>query len=398
MEDLSPEKQEKTPENSSASSPIVEKTDGQPSLDKSKSDRSRSGGKSSKRKRSSKNETIEIPRHEWDEFKKQNDRILKLLNEPTCKSRKLDSDDNEEHYVFSASENSESEDGEILENRDDAVANDLEDEINGLANNDPNNNNRADNGIEEIAQEYNDDEDVGPEIDTQLANLVEKMKNKNMPDDTQKRINDTYKLPQNCNNLCVPKVNEELWSELDKDVKIQDLRLQKIQRHLIKSAAILIKTAQNLIGKAEFRNAMDALAMTLKNMKDISFDRKIVLTNGLHPKFKKLLSPDIPVTKYLFGDDFAGTLKSINVSSKLGKNFSKSTKGKKYFPKNGERPSQGTKNWRASNSQASNQGRYQRRSSFPRSNQSYQSKRPYVPVRGGGRGRTSTVTKAMLKQ
>ena len=80
----------------------------------------------------------------------------------------------------------------------------------------------------------------------------------------------------------------------------------------------------------------DAVSLNLKVVHEISLQRrtKILASPNVNKKYKKL-STDLPVTTLLFGDDLKAVLSSIDSTSKLGNNYTQSSRGKKIPPKTG---------------------------------------------------------------
>ena len=191
-----------------------------------------------------------------------------------------------------------------------------------------------------IAQEYDKEVDVGPKISENLANLVQVMKRGQMSDEKMKEKCSKYKQPENC-KLAVPRVNAEIWDSMEHTAKGRDLKAQSIQKYLLKATCALTSVTdrclanKDLSGKAVCKEIMDAIGLVLKANREISQDRraKIVLAPQMNRQYRKLLSNDIPVTDNLFGDDLRTVCASIESTSKLGKNFTMSSRGRKFMPR-----------------------------------------------------------------
>ena len=65
--------------------------------------------------------------------------------------------------------------------------------------------------LDEIEQEYESDDDVGPNISEKLAHIVTTMKKAKLSDDRFKEKLAKHKRPANC-EISVPKVNPEIWA------------------------------------------------------------------------------------------------------------------------------------------------------------------------------------------
>ena len=81
---------------------------------------------------------------------------------------------------------------------------------------------------------FEETETVGPDDADAIAQRVNDAVTKT-PLDTK------FKELQNCQSLCVPKVNLELWHDLPRSTKTKDLGLKEIQKNLVKSAQQMIQ-------------------------------------------------------------------------------------------------------------------------------------------------------------
>lgn len=195
-----------------------------------------------------------------------------------------------------------------------------------------------------LRKQYKKPEETGPEIDEDLADLFSTMALGEMEDELLETKMQKYKRPRNC-EYHVPKVNGEMWSCLEHNQKSEDIRAQKRQEVIATAVNVIAGLSQNCMTGKNTNNEVllegltDAAGLMLKVMHDIAIDRrrKIVSGNNIDRKYKKLASANIKVTQFLFGDDIKGACAEIDTSSKLGSGFTKSARGRKFFP--------GGKNW-----------------------------------------------------
>ena len=200
--------------------------------------------------------------------------------------------------------------------------------------------------FDNLQREYSlDEDDVSGPVDDNLAQLLDTMSKGNMSEETLTRRFETYKRPRNT-SYNVPRVNIDVWSSMDRTTKTRDLKCQRKQKILLTAINSLVKVAQACVSNVELdrRDTMnrvsDAIGLVFKTSKEISMDRRasIVFADGIDKKYRRLLSSDIPVTSWLFGDDLKGALASIEQSSKMSKAFGKFTKKRfNSFSKNGKR-------------------------------------------------------------
>ena len=122
-------------------------------------------------------------------------------------------------------------------------------------------------------------------------------------DDKLKEKTERLKRPENC-ELVVPKVNPEIWAIMDHKTRSNDLRLQKEQKMLVKSACALTRVADKLVksisaeNKEQLKDILDALSLTLKTSHEISLDRRAKILNApcVNKKYKKLGSSEVAIT------------------------------------------------------------------------------------------------------
>ena len=75
-------------------------------------------------------------------------------------------------------------------------------------------------------------EQFGPEIQVVIAQRIKDTFSKKLMDCKLKDLQEKYKTPSNCQNLCVPKVNSEIWLDLPEDSKNLGLGMQELQKSI----------------------------------------------------------------------------------------------------------------------------------------------------------------------
>ena len=66
-----------------------------------------------------------------------------------------------------------------------------------------------------------------------------------------------YKVPCNCNELFVPKVNSEIWTKLNANSKRSDIRTSVLQETLVKVSSAIIVTVNDLLSHREKKTFPD---------------------------------------------------------------------------------------------------------------------------------------------
>ncbi|CAC5414010.1 unnamed protein product [Mytilus coruscus] len=180
---------------------------------------------------------------------------------------------------------------------------------------------------------------LGPSVQDEIANIVNQGSESTV-DHRSKEVQELlekYVRPENCDYLEGPKVNKVLWTlkETDKRLKDSDHNFQRMQGYLVNRMIPLVllmdKSLKSSSEESEenFELALDSLNMLLYAHRDLSSQRKRLLTPALDKKYSVLSKEGEKISaKYLFGEqeDLEKRMKEIDDSVKLGKKI-RSVKG-----------------------------------------------------------------------
>jgi len=186
--------------------------------------------------------------------------------------------------------------------------------------------------LNDISQQYGEDVDKGPSIDTAIAEIINTFLNRKIPDEKVAKTCQAYAIPRNVSGVAMPKVNPQLWGKLSPTTRSNDLRHQKIQSRLSKGMIPIIQVLATLnqkrsnkesIDASETQNIMrhlfDAMALLSSADYEISMKRRDAIKPDLNPTVRsQLCSPQNKVTECLFGDDLTQILKDINEVNRVG--------------------------------------------------------------------------------
>ena len=99
----------------------------------------------------------------------------------------------------------------------------------------------------ELTEEFNNDELCDPNINTNLAKAINEVWGKKLtPEKLKIRLNKHLK-PGSCDQLSPTLVNMEIFSNIPAHTRSQDLKLQKMQKFLLKSAYHIVKILDNIL-------------------------------------------------------------------------------------------------------------------------------------------------------
>ena len=181
--------------------------------------------------------------------------------------------------------------------------------------------------LSDIAQELSEQEPTGPAVNEDLAAMLNKRWATKMSDKKLTDKLESIQRPENCSDLIVPRVNSEIWSNLDKFNKRRDLRTSNVQKNLAKAGSSLIYTTNQFlqsrqkgsqVDPAEFiKSNMEILAILAHAFVDLSHHRREAIKPALNKKFAALCSEQVPVTANLFGNDLQTECNNIKTTNKL---------------------------------------------------------------------------------
>ena len=200
-----------------------------------------------------------------------------------------------------------------------------------------------DDSLRSFAQDLTTDEDVGPEVSTQLADIMSNLLGKKLSDEKIKTRIDENAPPSNIPLLQPPRVNECIWELLKSGPRSSDIRMRKIQVRLTRGLSALARLADKLLEckkKGSVPDLADSLNQCLQSFAlignanyELSLRRRETLRSQLNSKYSRLCYQSTPVTTLLFGDDITKRVEDITKVQKLGENITQRYRNQ-YEPSN----------------------------------------------------------------
>ena len=159
-----------------------------------------------------------------------------------------------------------------------------------------------------------------------------------MPSDKLKQLISKYDRPQNCENLVVPKVNQQILVKLEKRQKLTDLRFSHIQESVAVTKCVDQLLKANDKSSPDLRQTVgsltDAVALLGHGHYEVGMARRLMLKPALNKEVADVLCSPQTVTSNLFGDDFSQQLKDIQKNCQLGRYMASPPSSQdKYHPK-----------------------------------------------------------------
>ena len=175
-----------------------------------------------------------------------------------------------------------------------------------------------------------DDSGFDPDIDTKLSDAVTKLLTHGLTSSNRDAVLSKYNPPGNCKRLDVVRVNPEIFNTLKRDVKTEDVMLQKVQRSLVTGTSAVIRLLDSLVkaGRGEQKppetaeliaGLTDAVCLLSDTSHALDLRRRSAFKAEMKEEFKSLCSDAAPVTNFLFGDELSTTVKSVIETNKVSR-------------------------------------------------------------------------------
>ena len=172
-------------------------------------------------------------------------------------------------------------------------------------------------------------ESSGPDTLPKLAKIVNAGFRSITSQEKTKSLCDKYNRPGNCQNMTVPKINEEIFQSINRHSLLRDKGFQFTQKLVLCAAVPLIRIMESFLDKSRaptnpresLRLASDSLQLLASAFSSLSQRRKDLLRPLLGDQYRRLCGASNPVTDLLLGDDLAKQVKEINDAEKLRKDM-----------------------------------------------------------------------------
>lgn len=192
----------------------------------------------------------------------------------------------------------------------------------------------------EIEKEIEEEKRKGPDINSKLANVVSSRFTSRLNEEAMKGKLEQYKLPQNCEAIAPPTLNQELLQThvgLKRNARRDDARLVAVQRMISKATTAIARATDKLhnfsasCGKqvevSEMKKlanqvmgaSLDAIAFLGNAQMDLSLRRKYQMIKDLPPDIRSICHQKIDRadSDKLFGDDVTKLMKEAREAHRL---------------------------------------------------------------------------------
>ena len=136
-------------------------------------------------------------------------------------------------------------------------------------------------------------------------------------------IQKKYLRPENCDFLKTPRVNPELWDDLQDKTKHRECSFQAFQKNLIKGITPVVQLASKVVDAKKRKEdsiplndvydlSIDALTFLGNSVYEFSMKRRELLKSEVAPAYKSLCHESQPITTLLFGDELPQSIRNIS--------------------------------------------------------------------------------------
>jgi hypothetical protein len=240
-----------------------------------------------------------------------------------------------------------------------------------------------------FAAMYAAESDIGENIRDDVAKSLKHGLVTQMQDAKLKEAMEKHKSPMNCEPLVVPMVNPPIWSNITPKTRSLDLKLQRVQKPLIKGLTAMAKLDQQVLTQ----DVKDGFMLMAHANYELNCLRKEMIKPDLNPQYQHLCKPTIITAKdrkslgrehysLLFGTDLGKQVKDMQEEQKATSgvikfgNFGRRGRGNRFRPYN--RPNN---NYRQSFQAAAAAAGWNKSSSFLGARQGFNFKQNQKPYR-----------------
>ena len=170
---------------------------------------------------------------------------------------------------------------------------------------------------------FKDMEDCGPKVNEGVAKRVNSACTKRPAKEQFSSIQKKYLRPENCEFLKAPRVNPELWDDLQDKTKSRECSLQSFQKNLIKGVTPVVQLASKVVDAKKRKEdsisindvydlTVDVLTLLGNSVYEFSMKEVEMLKSEVAPAYKSLCHESQPITTMLFGDELPQSIRNIS--------------------------------------------------------------------------------------
>ena len=161
----------------------------------------------------------------------------------------------------------------------------------------------------------------GPAISQSLANLINTACTSPCVTDL---LVEKCRLPENCEKLAAPRVNNEIWKILNKRTQGYDKAFSDIKNLVAAGMTSVIQLADivkyQISSNSEAKDLITNIITLMGQVQfNLSLRRRYMIRPQLKKKYSNLCNINMPITTNLFGDDIARDIKNCDTGISVAK-------------------------------------------------------------------------------
>ncbi|XP_067031368.1 uncharacterized protein [Acropora muricata] len=170
---------------------------------------------------------------------------------------------------------------------------------------------------------FKDTEDCEPKVNEGVAKRVNSACTKRPTKEQFSSIQKKYLRPENCDFLKAPRVNPELWDDLQDKTRSRECSFQSFQKNLIKEVTPVVQLVSKVVDAKKSKEdsisfndvydlTVDALTLLGNSVYEFSMKRREMLKSEVTLTYKSLCHESQPITTMLFGDELPQSIRNIS--------------------------------------------------------------------------------------
>ena len=177
-----------------------------------------------------------------------------------------------------------------------------------------------------MKKKFQMEETIGAPINSGLAHILDTMLSKGCGQDSLQNM--TYARPANVEYLQKVKIDQTLWTTLNKTARVNDIRYQNIHESIVLGMLPLIEVTNACFNTVEYKTPLpttkelfdklkDSVAVLAHTCHEIGMTRRRALRNNVKEQYRSLCGSSNEVTTELFGDNLPSVTKDLGEMNKL---------------------------------------------------------------------------------
>lgn len=206
--------------------------------------------------------------------------------------------------------------------------------------------------IEILGDDPSASQDYGPDINKEVASRFAHFTTSGLDKEVRKELLKKHLVPGNCTNVAAPQLNTEIKAALPEYEVKRDKAMEARQRQIAAGITFLAKIISDQLSKPDkdgdlIKSLMEIGRLFCDVQHSESEARRHLVLNNVKKDLKDQLTLT-KIDKFLFGDNFAETLKTAKVVSKSSSDLKPEAARKpKYLNQNKGSSSKKNLNWKA---------------------------------------------------